>query len=380
MTKHTFGIMICALTAVSSSAVLAQRPDVPVVRLGALDAQFAEPFSQVAGFRELSDGRLLIADQIEQILARIDFETGAYEVLGRQGQGPGEYVMPGALFALPGDTTLMVDGMGRRMLVVGPNGHISSNTIPLRHPSGFPIIARGVDRRGRIYFDLAGLMMPGMEEMGAAGEAPLMRWDPGAGILDTLGYVHFPPMEPVGPGEMRVRLGGGAFEGRDAWSMAPDGRIGIARHEDYHVEWLQPGGRSVAGRPVPYEPVRIGRAEKDAWADAVATRGMRVEVENGRRRVGRPPRPDVDRMEFPEVMPPFPAGAVYASPDGELWVERSRPADQARRTYDVFDASGNRSRQVVLPESRRLLGFGDGVLYVIRTDDDGLEWIERYRL
>lgn len=356
----------------------AQRPDVPVVELGTPDARFTEPFSQIAGFRALSDGRLLISDQIEQVLARIDFATGDYETLGRQGQGPGEYTMPGALFGLPGDTTLMADGMGRRMLVVGPDGRISSNTIPLRHPSGFPIVARAVDRDGRIYFDLAGFMMPGLEEMGAAGEAPLMRWDRDAGSLDTLGYVKFPPMAPAGPGQVVVRLGGDAFEGRDAWSMTPDGRIGIARHEDYHVEWLAPGRPAVSGRSVPYEPVRIGRAEKEAWADAVATRGMRIEVENGRRRVGRPPRPNIDQTEFPEVMPPFPAGAAFASPDGDLWVERSRPAGEAKRTYDVFDARGNLARRVVFPDDRRLLGFGERALYAVRTDDDGLEWVERY--
>lgn len=378
MTRTSSIVALLSLTLVP--VAVGQRSDVPITRLDAPDAEFQEAFSQIAGFRLLRDGRFLITDQIEQLVALGDFATGTYQEIGRQGEGPGEFQMPGQLFALPGDTTLMVDGIGRRMLVITPDGQIADNTIPLRHPDGFPIIPRGVDRQGRIYFDLAGFMMPGTQEMGVKGEAPLFRWDRSSNAADTVGYVHFPPMQPVGPGEAVVRIGGGAFEGRDAWAVTPGGRVGVARFSDYHVDWLQVGRPPVSGAPVPYEPVPIGRAEKEAWADAMTTRGLMVQVENGRRRVGRPPRPNIDNMEFPDVMPPFPANAVFTSPDGSLWVERSRPAGERRRTYDVFDARGNLSRRVVLPENRRLLGFGEGMLFAIRTDSDDLEWVERYRM
>jgi hypothetical protein len=34
---------------------------------------------------------------------------------------------------------------------------------------------------------------------------------------------------------------------------------------------------------------------------------------------------------------------------------------------------------VVLPADTRLVGFGKGVAYLVRTDEDGLEWLGRYR-
>jgi hypothetical protein len=358
----------------------AQR-DAPRTTLSASVATVAEPFSAIAGLRVLSDGRVLVADPIEQALWRVDPQSGTKEQLGRQGQGPGEYEMPGGLFGLPGDTTLMLDRLNRRLTVVLPDGRLSTSTIPLRMPSGMPMFPRGVDREGRIYFDLAGIQMPGLEETAASGLAPLLRWNPATDIVDTLGTVSFPPLPGrLGPGEMRVSIGGsGPYSGRDEWAVTPGGRVGIARYRDYHVEWLSAGADPAVGPPVRYEPVAIGRAEKEAWADQMATRGLVVEVENGRRRVGRPPRPDIERQQFPEVMPPFLNGAATTGPNGELWIERARPAHAEERVYDVFDREGRLLRQLVTPGSVRILGFGDGTIYAARIDEDDLEWLEVYQ-
>jgi hypothetical protein len=377
---RTAGVAALALTLMAAPAS-AQR-DAPRTMLAAPVTTVAEPFSGIAGFRVLSDGRVLVADPIEQALWRVDPESGLKEQLGRQGQGPGEYEMPGGLFGVPGDTTLMLDRLNRRLTVVLPDGRLSTTTIPLRMPSGMPMFPRGVDREGRIYFDLAGIQMPGLEETAASGLAPLLRWHPDTDAIDTLGVVAFPPVPGrLGPGEMRVSIGGsGPYSGRDEWAVTPDGRVGIARYRDYHVEWLSAGAEPVVGPPVRYEPVAIGRAEMEAWADQMATRGLVIEVENGRRRVGRPPRPDIERQEFPDVMPPFLIGAATTAPNGELWIERARAAHAEGRVYDVFDGSARLLRQVVTPANVRILGFGDGTIYAARVDEDDLEWLEVYRM
>ena len=74
---------------------------------------FPEPFSSINGLRELSDGRLIISDRTEQVVRFIDLETGDLQDIGRAGEGPGEYRMPGNLLPLPGDSTLLSD-LGRR--------------------------------------------------------------------------------------------------------------------------------------------------------------------------------------------------------------------------------------------------------------------------
>jgi hypothetical protein len=369
-----------ALLAISATPLAAQR--VALVELAEPDARFPEPFSSVIGFVELSDGQVLITDRLEQTVARLNFGSGTIEPIGRQGGGPGEYQMPGWLFALPGDTTLMMDLGNQRFAVILPEGQISSNTLPLRHPAGFPIFPRGVDAEGGIYFDLAGMMMPGLEEGAMQGVAPIFRWDRASNALDTLGYMNFPPMEPAGPGEAHISIGGGGgpYDGRDAWSVTPDGRVGIARYADYHVEWMGPDGESVTGPAIEYRPIPITKDDKEAWADQMASRGVMIQVENDRRRTIRPPRPSTDNLDWPESKPAFTAGAARATSDGRLWVERSRSADEDRRTYDVFDARGELIQRVELLPDRRVVAFGNKFVYVTHTDEDDLEWLERYRL
>jgi hypothetical protein len=174
-------------------------------------------------------------------------------------------------------------------------------------------------------------------------------------------------------------MGGGAYQPRDDWSVLPDGRVGLARATEYQVEWLG-AGAPVAGPMVAYDPVKVGDDEKNAWADQMASRGLMVEVENGRRRTRRPPRPDITRMTWPDVMPAFTGSrAVLAAPDGQLWIRRAQPAKSAGAVYDVFDVSGRRVTQVTLEGNRVVIGFGPGSVFVTRTDEDDLQWIERYR-
>jgi hypothetical protein len=90
------------------------------------------------------------------------------------------------------------------------------------------------------------------------------------------------------------------------------------------------------------------------------------------------PKPDIDGIDFPEYKPPFTRGAVNVTPEGEAWVQRYVAFGEPE-TFDVFDARGRRVKQVVLAEGRSFIGFGSGTLYAVWTDDDGLQWLERYR-
>jgi hypothetical protein len=323
---------------------------------------------------------VLLADNIEGTLALLDFRAGSATPVGRQGEGPGEYGLPGPLFAGGGDTTYMLDLGNRRLLVISA-GAISSTTISLNHPSQVPVFPRAVDRQGRIYFDLAGIQMAQLNDMVKTGRAPLLRWDVKAGRTDTLGYLAFPPAEPVGPGEVRVSIGGSQpFEARDQWAVLPDGRVGVARAAPYRAEWLG-AAAPVLGPAVAYERIKIGTAEKNAWADQVAARGVQMTVVNGQRRTQRAPRPDINRQQWPETMPPFSGpNAVIASPTGQLWVLRSRPAHGDTQVYDVFDSQGRLARRVAVEGERFVLGFAPGVVFVARQDEDDLLWVERYRI
>ena len=94
----------------------------------------------------------------------------------------------------------------------------------------------------------------------------------------------------------------------------------------------------------------------------------------------RPVREVQDPADWPEYLPPFLDDALEFDPDGTLWVRRTGPAGAAP-TYDVINAEGRVTRQVEFPPRTRLVGFGaNGAVYVARSDEFDLEYLQRYRI
>jgi hypothetical protein len=159
----------------------------------------------------------------------------------------------------------------------------------------------------------------------------------------------------------------------------------VARSGDYHLDWIGPDGSVVSGSPVAYRPVPVRQADKEAWVTRSGG-GLRIgmTVENGRTSVrfsrggGGAASPDVDDFEWPERKPPFAATGVWVTPEGDAWVERSVSAREPAR-FDVFGPDAELKGWVTLPEGRTLVGLGRGVVYLVRTDEFDLQWLERYR-
>ena len=46
----------------------------------------------------------------------------------------------------------------------------------------------------------------------------------------------------------------------------------------------------------------------------------------------------------------------------------------------MFDATGKVVSRVALPADTLLLGFGNGTVYLARSDEDDLQYLQRYKL
>ena len=122
-----------------------------------LEATYPEPFSYLRGVRELSNGLILAADPISQVLVRFDMDTGTADTLGREGAGPQEYDGPDRVFALPGDSTLLVDLGNGRFIVIDPEGTFvdwipMSSEDPQWRGRQRQIGLQSVDESGNLYF------------------------------------------------------------------------------------------------------------------------------------------------------------------------------------------------------------------------------------
>lgn len=385
--RITFALA-CVTVAIAPTQATAQ---VREQRLTQPDATFPQEFGLIRGVRELPDGRVLVADGAGQVVVLLDLASGTADTVGREGQGPREYRQPDGVFPMPGDSTLLVDLGNGRLTMLGPTmafGRTEPISLGEPRPGALSIrLPQGTDARGRLYYQAAGRTAADGSLLDSAG---VLRWDAVASREDTVAKVKLEETSVSrsgGPNNQSVSMRPKPLTGRDGWAVGPDGRIGVVRLVDYHVEWIEPDGRVVRGPAVPYQPVRVGSAEKEAYFEQLGRSGLMIGVtnENGqirtqmRRGGGRPPGMNANDLEWPEVMPPFQPSGVFAAPSGELWVERAMPAN-APVTYDVFDRSARLVKQVILPEGRRLLGFGSGVVYAVRVDDLDLNYLERYRV
>jgi hypothetical protein len=374
------------------SVAVAAQPVTPRP-LAAASAELAEPFSSVAGLRELSDGRIVLLDSRERALWITDPGLRSASRVGREGQGPQEYLRPSGLVALPGDTTWIVDGGNNRNLVMAPSGALIGTTgqITIKPSEGvtYSSTARGTDAQGNVYMALPfGLIDRGPNDK---GDTPILRYGRAANRFDTVATFNDPTRIRIGPPaqQMSVPGGGGArmgftastlpaYAGKDDWAPAPDGAIALVRWEPYRVEWRDREGRLVQGSAIEYAKVRVGDAEKKEFLDALRARGggSMTTTTNGRSQTVQMPVPEPET--WAEFKPPFVVGTAISAPDNTLWVQRSTTAAAKDATWDVFDRSGRIVRQVVMPKRSRVVGFGKDVVYVARVDDDDLMYIGRY--
>jgi len=357
---------------------------VPLRTLGAATETYGDGLGSLRGVRELSDGRVLIADGAGEAL--IVWTPGQNaDTLTNIGQGPEEYRVPDGLFPLPNDGTLLVDLGNARLVEIGSDlsfGDTRPITLGSLGPGMALLLPVGTDSSGRIYYE----ERPG-GMTGSADSATIARFDPSSDSSDEIGKRKLPDQKREESGStnnQRVMVRSVPLSAQDAWSVGFDGSVAVARAGDYRLEWIRPDGTLQTGTPVPYEAVRVGRAEKEEWIEALdGGLSIRMESDGGpprlsfNRGVGGEMRGSADDYEWPEVKPPFVGGAVLVDRESRAWVQRQTEAG-APALFDVFSADGERTAQVELPADRRLVGFAEGTLYLTRSDALGFAWLERY--
>jgi len=393
------------------AVTLAQKP----LALTKAEAEYGEPFTQISGVRELKDGRVLVSDVRDKTLQVIDFKAGSATKVGREGQGPGEYSLPLRLVSLPGDSSAVFDAGNQRYLTIHPDGKTGKDfrLEAVAPPAGerggrggrdgeggrmMMSVAppRGADARGNIYYEGASF---GMSPEGMASQsdtAAVIRFDRAARRADTIAFVKLAKANTQvsgGRGEMRVMIGqANPLVPRDDWVVLPDGKVAVIRAADYHVDYYAPNRTMTSGPAAAYDKIRVDDAvKKMVESDRARNQrnGIRMTVEAGPGGTRREAQVGGGRggdaqlpplTDWPDYVPAFLQNAAAARPNGEVWVLRARKPGDDIPMYDVFDATGRVIGKVSLPVKSRLVGFGQGTVYLIRLDDDDLQYLQRYRL
>ena len=392
-------VLFCAVAVLTPTEVVSTRSGslvravdamraqgVPSRTLTRAQAEHSEAFTEIGAVWELKDGRVLALDSRDLTVQLIDFRTGRAQRVGRKGSGPGEYSLPIAFVSLGGDSVGIVDDANSRLLVVRDDGK-TGGVIRLTRPRGGDNDSpnawlAGSDARGQLYG--TGIRFETRNgRLVRRDSIPILRFTLGqADKAETIAWARQQGTTVEGSARGKVEMIGinrNPFAAEDQWAVASDGSIAIAEAEPYRVHWIDPLGTRIVSQPISYTPQRFTEAHKEEWRAAQRNNMQVVSGDDGRVTVI-PQRQRPRDPVWPAVLPPFLMRALWIAPDGSLWIRRTGPVGM-RPTYDVIDRQGRRTHQVLLPQRTRVVGFGrNGAVYVVRVDDDDLEFLQRYRI
>jgi len=386
MSSGTRRLLVAALLA---PTVVAAQP-VPTRTLDRPAARSAHEWTKVSAIRELSDGRVIVLDRYDDVIMLLDARLSSVTQIGRAGRGPGEFEMASGLVPLGGDSTGVLDNLTRSQAfkIITPAGE-PGGILSLRGgmPCGAPgdtlrqaTVSSTIDGLGRFYARAAPFRPnPGGEPI-QVDSAAIERWGTACG-RDTVGYLRhvIDPTARMVAGIGMISRGGpvGPFSTGDQWTVAADGRIVSLRPEPYRLDIIRPDRTRLHGPTVSAPPVRLTEAHKEAWRREVQTPVPVVRAANGVGSRTMMVMPFTEPESWPTTLPPFLYGALSVGLDGRAWVQRTTVAD-APATFDLFDQAGRLTERVVFPPRSRLVGHGRGVVYIVRLDDDDLEYLERH--
>lgn len=343
--------------------------------LGAPTATITETFSKVVGVAELRDGRLVVGDSKEGALWVADPRSGTAKALGHQGDGPGEYRSVFAVAPGPGDTVFVHDTRGLRVIRIAPNGDVAGSVEHGMFRDGVSPL-HGIDRDGRIYFE-SHLLGTEDGRPKRRMQHEVVRWGKGTAEPTTAATMtdHVQAMH---------RFSYHALPMRDAWVVAPDGRVGVIDATDYRLRWYRDGKVVSEGPRLPYRAVPILPADRTAyrvWRAANPAGGGMSSPKGGAddkaREIAKATALWGDTL-FWTTKPAVVENGAWRSPGGDIWVERSQPSTATQPLIDVVTDAGTLRGTLLLPAHTRIIALRAGGIYLVQMDDDDMETLRRY--
>ena len=313
---------------------------------------FDAPFSTLLA----TDGRLITVDDVRPAIRLYDANGKFLRLLGRAGEGPGEFRHPFA--ALDHDTLFFHDPGLRRLTVMTLDGKLV-RTEPTTANDYFPI---AFDARGRMATRYSVRTPGGMKGRWVYQTRKGSRADsiyPPGMFPDDLKSWSYP--SPEGTGEMMV-----PFQGRNNFYLLPSGGAVWGRTDRYAMVVTRSGSDTTLlfGRTNP-PAVRIPESRRDSAFDAAVT--WRASL-----------RTTAKKSDIPTVYPLW--RTLESDAMGNIWV--SAPASQPDQTrFDVFSPAGVFLGAVAAPfASTAPVTFTGDRVSVIDTDENDLPRVRIFRI
>lgn len=326
------------------------------------------------------NGTIVVNQQQDRQLRYFDAAGKSLGSFGRNGQGPGEFMMLGRMVWLA-DTLAVNDGNTRRFTLISPSREFVRTVSTQVSMSIRPNPAADAPRFNGVPFNLVAdgsfvLSVPIRDGVpqppwpgGAKGGSPLV-WVDSTGVFRNI-IAWRPEIDCTVPFD--AGRGGRGFAAIPFCPMllqefsADGGRVGLSWVEpgdrpSYRVAVFRVNGDTVFNRSFAFRPLRISQAVKDS---TVAARSRNPQLAQA-----------LQNATLPETYPPVARFLLGA--DETTWIELTEP--EGDRTWNVLDGRGTPIAEVKVPRNVRVMVASRAAIWAIETDDDGLQHVVRYRV
>lgn len=351
--------------------------DAPSLDVGRLDGPAETQFFRVSAGTRLSDGSFVLGSFGSHDLRRFSAAGEHLWTVGREGEGPGEFVGLTEVVAGPGDTILTYDFRQRRFSRFAPDGaFIDSRSLDGPSEAGFGFVEtlmadgsavftwRELDRgegppsEGEVSRDTVNIRMvhPAREGSVEIGTFPgaetvvLQSGETEGGFTIAIGPTPFARSTEVAGGTSGVWLG-------------DTDRFEIRR---YGVNGSLEAITRRSWTPVVVDDALIQRAIDEELEDAAD--------DDQRRFVRR----RWESVPTPETLPAF--EAIRVDRLGNAWVQQFEVPGAPERIWSVFDEDGTWLGDVAFPDRFRPLEIGDDYVLGRFGDDLDVEHVQVWEL
>jgi len=318
------------------------------------------------------DGNVYVLDSRAKDIKTFDASGTFLKLIGREGQGPGEFAYPFRL-ACSRERFVVWDMRNMRFALFALEGEPIKSVRHSFLEKGNPIKIRALP---------TGDFVVGLEKVYRDPKKPqdfsIELYSPEMELVKTV-YTH-PVWRNIWgiPNAPNIPL---PFPQIVYWELSPEGTLIIGFSEKYEIDIYDMENGKLASFVHDYDPVEVTKEDKEIFFKSLTfTRTSR----DGAIVREDPPPVLKEHTKFPEFKPAF--NSIAVDSEGNILVcTHSANVKEEFKSFDTFDPKGNFIARVRIESkhsfnSLRDAQIIDGCFWVIESDKDGYIKIIKYRI
>ncbi|MGB2906958.1 MAG: 6-bladed beta-propeller [Candidatus Aminicenantaceae bacterium] len=306
--------------------------------------------AELGVFVVAENGKIYVTDIKERKVKVFDADGSFVSLIGREGQGPGEFTIPGQIQISPDNELMVEDGGALRMVFFTLDGEFIRN-LSMVKPGILGLSGLIVDEKG----NFAGRKM--------TLAAPILEFE--TMIFDK----DLNELASIDSAEMQIPIPGSGnkmniLDFVQVYLFNGEGNLMYGVNRDYEIKEYDLQGKHTLSILKDYKPVKVTQEDIEKFAERMAAfSGMTQGVDL------------MEIFEFPEVFPPY--QGFFLDDQGRIFV-RTWEKGEGEDEYwtDVFDKEGRFFTRFVHKSELSIID-GD-TAYGVEENEEGFRLIKRY--